>query len=103
MPLGFYMLLVGEERRKAGKPRRGQLYGKCVREVPLKVRGLKLDLSRTLLATAAMASASCAHADYYASIGDQWGWYNTFRRKPGFVLLVGVVISCRCGVGVVSL
>lgn len=45
--------------------------GKCVREVlPRKVRGFKMDFSRTLLAMATVMSATDAHIDCYPSVGD---------------------------------
>ena len=79
--------------------------GACVRYL----QRSELDLSRMLLATAALALAPCAHADYYASVGDQWECYDTFQRNQltpfslGFVwaaillVTVGLVIFCRCG------
>ena len=81
-------------------------YGKCVREVPPKVRGLEPDFSRTMLATAAMVSAACAHVDCYPSVGNPWPCYYTFGRsrllpatvRGGHILgSVGVAICIGLG------
>ena len=89
-------------------PRRGQLVpvlcmaSACVR---YRVRPRsERDLSRTLLATAAMASATRAHADYYASVENQWECYTTRfgeinRRHSPWVCNVGSHIACDCGCG----
>ena len=56
-------------------------YGKCMCEVPPKVRGLEPNFSRTMLATAAMVSAACAHVDCYPSVGNPRSCYYTFGRS----------------------
>ena len=77
-------------------------YGKCVREVP-NCKGLRLnlelDLSRTLLATAGMASATCAHAEYYASVGNATTRFGEINRRHSPWVCAGSHIACDCGCG----
>ena len=68
-------------------------YGKCVREIPPKVWGLKPDFSRMMLATAAMVSATCAQVDYYSGVGNSWLCYYTFVRSR---VLPATVRGCHC-------
>ena len=63
-------------------------YGKCVREVPPKIRGLERDLFRTLLATASMASATCAHDTLTTT---------QVSRMLRHVVGSHIACNCRCG------